>query len=303
MTQNKKNHLVAVYTPTYNRVQNLAKLYKSLCMQSCKDFEWYVIDDGSTDNTSEMVNEWKRFSPFVIRYYYKQNGGVHTARDYAYELIDSELIIGVDSDDTLLPNAIEIISKKWLECDNRSELCGIVTYVQDDKGILLGKELPKKDFVTYQDLIYKYQCRGDYTFVLRSNVIKKIPKSPVFEDEKLVSESYKWIQLPEWPFLVFRTPTIVHNYLENGYTLNVKKNWFRNLNGYSALYNQHLKDNRFLKYRVLFAVKYVIASLFLRKKQFVKESNAPFLTILLFPFALIIYCYMCLKYKSFYRNC
>ena len=302
MCKNRKKPLITVYTPTYNRAQCLVKLHESLCLQSCKDFEWYIIDDGSTDNTSELVKEWISSSSFVIRYFYKQNEGVHTARDFAYDLIDSELIVGVDSDDSLLPNAIEIISKKWLECDDRSKLCGIVTYVQDNQGIFLGKKLPQNDFVTYQDLIYKYQCRGDYTFILRSNVIKKIPKAPIFEGEKLVSESYKWIQLPELPFLVFRSSTIVHNYLESGYTLNVRKNWFRNLNGYSALYNQHLKNNRFLKYRILFAVKYVIASLFLQKKQIVKESNAPFLTMLFFPFAWIVYYYMRLKYRNLYRD-
>jgi len=98
---------ITVFTPTYNRAYILNRLYESLKKQSSKSFLWLIIDDGSTDNTEELVNAWIRENIIEIRYYKQENGGKQRAHNKAVELCDTELFICVDSDDYLTENAIE----------------------------------------------------------------------------------------------------------------------------------------------------------------------------------------------------
>ena len=84
--------ILTVFTPAYNRAHTLHRCYESLCRQKCKQFKWLIIDDGSSDNTKELVESWlKEDSGFEIIYHYKENGGMHTAHNAAYQLIDTEL--------------------------------------------------------------------------------------------------------------------------------------------------------------------------------------------------------------------
>lgn len=92
---------LTIVTPTYNRRHKISDLYKSLQSQTLLDFEWIIIDDGSEDNTSEIVKQWIENSEFRIRYFYKENGGKHTAINYALKIIETELTFIVDSDDIL----------------------------------------------------------------------------------------------------------------------------------------------------------------------------------------------------------
>ena len=115
-TNNAVNPTLTVFTPAYNRAHTLPRTYESLCRQKCKQFIWMIIDDGSTDNTAELVKGWQsRSNGFPIRYIYKENGGMHTAHNTAYANIDTELNVCIDSDDMLADNAVELILNKWHE--------------------------------------------------------------------------------------------------------------------------------------------------------------------------------------------
>ena len=90
---------LTVFTPAYNRAHTLPRTYESLQKQSCKDFVWLIVDDGSKDQTAKLVKEWQQQEKtFEIRYIYKENGGMHTAHNVAYENIDTELNVCIDSD-------------------------------------------------------------------------------------------------------------------------------------------------------------------------------------------------------------
>ena len=104
---------ITIFTPTYNRANTLGRTYKSLCYQTCKDFEWLIVDDGSTDNTSKLVEQWIVEADFVIRYIYKENGGLYTGYNTAYANIETELNVCIDSDDYMPNNAVEIIINHW----------------------------------------------------------------------------------------------------------------------------------------------------------------------------------------------
>src|SRR5574344_324976 len=107
--------MITVFTPTYNRAHLLCNAYNSLLRQTNKDFEWLIIDDGSTDNTKEIIHKYIDDNKIKIRYYKKNNGGKHTAINYGIKRAKGELTIILDSDDELVNNAIELINKYWLK--------------------------------------------------------------------------------------------------------------------------------------------------------------------------------------------
>ena len=118
--------LLTVFTPAFNRAHTLHRTYQSLVNQDCKDFLWLVIDDGSKDNTCELIKQWQQEeNGFEIRYIYKENGGMHTAHNVAYENINTELNICIDSDDILAPGAVRKISEIWKIVDNK-KYAGII---------------------------------------------------------------------------------------------------------------------------------------------------------------------------------
>ena len=112
--------LLTVFTPAYNRASTLPRTYQSLCEQECKDFIWLIVDDGSSDNTRELVEGWKnQDNGFEIQYIYKKNGGMHTAHNVAYENIHTELNICIDSDDRMAEGAVKKIKTAWLKVRNK----------------------------------------------------------------------------------------------------------------------------------------------------------------------------------------
>ena len=110
----KKEIKLTIFTPAYNRAHTIERMYESLCRQKCKDFIWLIVDDGSSDNTRKIVEEWiKRDNEFEIQYVYKENGGMHTAHNVAYQNIYTELNVCIDSDDELAEDAVSKILDKW----------------------------------------------------------------------------------------------------------------------------------------------------------------------------------------------
>ena len=139
---------LTVFTPTYNRAYILNQCYESLVRQSCKDFIWLIIDDGSTDNTKELVEDWmKNDNGFEIRYHYKKNGGMHTGHNVAYELIDTELNVCIDSDDFMPDNAVELIVNFWREYGS-DKYSGIVALDIYKNGEVIGCKLPNEKSIT-----------------------------------------------------------------------------------------------------------------------------------------------------------
>ena len=114
MSTAEQGIILTVFTPAYNRAHTLTRTYESMCAQTCKDFIWLVVDDGSTDNTAGLVKQWQQAdNGFEIVYVYKENGGMHTAHNTAYENIHTELNVCIDSDDNMTPDAVATILAKW----------------------------------------------------------------------------------------------------------------------------------------------------------------------------------------------
>ena len=133
---------LTVFTPAYNRAQTLPRTYESLVRQDCKDFIWLIVDDGSTDQTKELVQKWQmEDAGFEIRYIYKPNGGMHTAHNIAYENIDTELNVCIDSDDCLAEGAIRKVLLMWQKVKYK-DYAGIIGLDADLEGHIIGKNFP-----------------------------------------------------------------------------------------------------------------------------------------------------------------
>ena len=131
---------LTVFTPTYNRADTLLRTYESLCVQDCKDFIWLIIDDGSDDCTAQRIDSWKhKENGFEIQYIYKENGGMHTAHNTAYENIHTELNVCIDSDDKMAPGAVRKIKDTWKKIRSQG-YAGMIALDADFFGNIIGKD-------------------------------------------------------------------------------------------------------------------------------------------------------------------
>jgi len=144
-----------IFTPTYNRVNTLVRLYESIRNQTSTDFIWLIIDDGSTDGTQDLVKQWEAEGRIAIKYIYKPNGGKHTAMEMAYAIANTKYIVGVDSDDTLLPNTIQLFENAWSEIETlqlEDQIAQVKLFTMYKNGDMVGYgdyKLP--DTTTYLD--------------------------------------------------------------------------------------------------------------------------------------------------------
>lgn len=197
---------LTVFTCTYNRAHTIGRTYESLCRQTCKDFIWLVVDDGSTDNTGELVKQWQdKDNDFEIRYAYKENGGLHTGYNKAIELMDTALCVCIDSDDWMPENAVDVIIKTWEKAGNK-DLAGIVGLDYDLENKPVGGLLPTIHQCHIYDLDFKYHHSGDKKIVIRVDLFKQVAPQPTYNGEKnfnpmlMISRidlKYEWLMINE----------------------------------------------------------------------------------------------------------
>lgn len=217
--------IFTVFTPTYNRAYTLPQLYKSLIRQTNHDFEWLVIDDGSTDDTEELINSYIKEDKISITYIKQKNQGKHIAINNSLDIITTEYFITVDSDDYLLENAIEICFQLSKKC-NPSNIAGFsfINYTE-----ALSSQLNKFGFLrtfNYKDV--KLNVKGEKSFALKTNIAKKY-KFPVFEDENFCQEAYILVQIMENHQILYTDYILaIGEYLEDGLSQNIYKRMLNN---------------------------------------------------------------------------
>ena len=288
---------ITVFTPAYNRAHTLLRTYESLCRQKNKDFIWLIIDDGSTDNTAEIVNKWiENTKDFEIRYIYKENGGMHTAHNVAYENIDTELNVCIDSDDMLAENAINILYNTW-KIIREKDYAGIIGLDADFDGNVLGPRFP---YSGYETTLFDYERKygsEDKKLVYRTDVMRKYPPYPEFDGEKLVALSYKYL-LCDQDYLLYSVNEILCNveYQVDGSTNNMWKQRVNNAKGFAFYKNVRMKYPSSKSMLIKDTIHYIASSLIGHKKGFIKDSNRRGLTIILFP-AGLLFSYI-IRYKA-----
>ncbi len=183
---------LSIVTPTYNRAKLLPRLYRSLCSQTCRDFEWIVVDDGSSDNTCSIVESFIEEKRIPIRYIPKNNGGKHTAVNVAAKEAKGELFFIADSDDWLPKTAIADVIEAFDQIKENSEFAGISGLDQYADGSIVGSGLPVSVIDAYPtEMSEKWKVRGDMKEVFRTEIMRKFP-FPEIEGEHFCPEVLVW---------------------------------------------------------------------------------------------------------------
>jgi len=213
--------MVSVITPIYNRASFLPSLFASLCHQTCKDFEWIIVDDGSTDDVRGAVENFL-FDGFDVRLYQKENGGKHTAVNMGISEANGELTLILDSDDELPKDAIATILDAYQQIKGKHDFAGVCGYMAHRDGQVIGQPLIEID-ASEIELRYKYHVCGDMCEVFRTDVLRKFP-FPELKGERFCPECLVWNRIArKYRLHVFPKVVYLRDYLDGGLTDNIVK--------------------------------------------------------------------------------
>lgn len=284
---------LTVFTPTYNRAYCLGTCYDSLKKQSCQDFSWLIIDDGSNDGTEKLVGSWIEEGAVDIRYVYQENQGMHGAHNTAYRLMNSELNVCIDSDDYMPMDAVEKILTFW-ECHGGEHVGGMIGLDAHSDGTIIGTRLPENlEQSTLFNLYHKHGIKGDKKLVYRTRLTKKYPY-PLFQDERYVGLDYKYYRLDcEYDMLLMNEVLCCVEYLADGSSLNMLRQYRRNPKGF-AFYRRELMKLPMagMQFKFRQAIHYVSSSLLEGNKRFLQDTPEKWLTGLALLPGFLLYAYI-----------
>ena len=251
------NILITVFTPTYNRAKFLFRLYEALNEQTYKEFEWIIIDDGSKDNTKEVVRSFWDKDGIDIRFVQQQNGGMHRAINAGVQLAKGELFFILDSDDILPDNALELVVRNYKPIKYDMSFAGVSGIDGNFDGHLIGSGLPS-DFLDCNsvDIRYKYHVTGDLKEVFRTSIMKEFP-FPDIESEKFCPEVLIWNRIAQKYKLRFFNKIIYKvEYQPEGLTSNIVRNRMNSPLTSMICYTEMLHLHIPVKDRIKAAVNY-----------------------------------------------
>ncbi len=219
---NKTPHRLTVFTPAYNRAHTLGRTYQSLCRQTCGDFHWIVVDDGSSDGTGDLVRQWQNENKIPISYYYKQNGGMASAHNEAYKHIDTELAVCIDSDDWMPDDAVEKILAKW-DKDGDERYAGIIGLDIYENGTVVGHPFPDNlHDCKVRDLDRKHKATGDKKYVYVVEVIRKYLPYIEINGERYGGVNYLYQVIDcDYDILCDNTAYCIVEYQTDGLSVNI----------------------------------------------------------------------------------
>lgn len=239
---------ITVFTPTYNRAYIIENLYRSLQRQTFKNFEWLVVDDGSSDNTEELFDKWTAdINFFSLRYYKQSNSGKCCAINWALDLAQGELFFTVDSDDYLTDDALEKIYKWESSLPKESKFCGIAGNLGISEDVTLNA--PFKDKYLDKNLLERYTYQengksvlgGERAYVFYTDVHRRY-KYPVFAGEKFMTEAVAWNRMAADGYLMrfYKDIIWIYEYKEDGLTKSGNKLFVDNPRGYGLWLKEKL---------------------------------------------------------------
>ena len=212
--------LITLFTPTYNRAHLLPEIYFSLEAQTSKDFEWVIVDDGSKDDTYNVVNSLLKGKSFPIRYYHKENGGKHTAINMGAKIARRQLLLILDSDDVLPPTAIADIREAFELVKDKNCFAGVCGYMAHRDGRIIGHPLVEAD-ISEIEMRNRYHVTGDMCEVFRTDVLREFP-FPEIKDERFCPECLVWNRIAlKYRLHVFPKVIYLRDYLDGGLTDNI----------------------------------------------------------------------------------
>lgn len=244
--------MISVLTPTYNRSHTLRRLYRSLLEQKINNFEWVIIDDGSVDNTAELVSILKKENLLKIIYVKQDNLGKPQAINNGVKICQNEMILIVDSDDALTDDALDCVIKSFDDaiCE-KMNISGVAFRRSYFDGTIIGNGINKKNIDTYYYLHATdagHLFNGDLAYCFKKIFLEKYP-FPKFDDEKFVPELYIWNRITDNALVKYHTLKSIYycDYLDDGLSKNFHIQIKKNPKGFSLYYkDQFLREKRIL---------------------------------------------------------
>ncbi len=288
---------LTVFTPTYNRIDLLERCYNSMKSQKNQKFIWMIIDDGSTDNTKNVVEAWKREPhEFQLEYYYKENGGLHTAYNEAIFRITTPLCVCIDSDDFMPTDAVEKILELW-EVKGSNEYAGIIGLDTYLNGEIIGDKLPNRKSINLIDLMLgKYAIKnGDRTIVVRTELYKKYAPMKIFPGEKNFNPHYLHLQISsEYNFLVLNENLRFVEYQTDGMSNSMLKQYKNSPNSFAETRILYLGfKNAPFKFKFRHSIHLVSSCILAGDiKQSIIKSPCKGITIMAIPVGILLAIYI-----------
>lgn len=293
--------MITVLTPTYNRKYILNNAYNSLLAQTDHDFEWLVIDDGSNDDTEGLIKSYIKEEKINIRYFYKKNGGKHTALNMGIKKAKGSMLIILDSDDILTKNAIELIKTYEKKYKDYKNICGFSFLKTFPNGKKIGREYQEKEIIdNYINFRHNRNITGDMAEVFWTKILKNY-QFPVFKDENFLSEAIVWNKIAlKYDTVYIHKGIYIADYIEDGLSKNFFKLVYKNPIGASENANMFLNKKFKLIIRLKNAILYDGYSLVAKRKikELVDNCNDKKLSIIMLPLGYIFKIFLYLKNKN-----
>lgn len=279
---------ISILTPTYNREKLLVKLYSSLLENSKYevDIEWLIMDDGSTDNTKTIVEQFIKENKIEVKYYYQKNQGKMIAINNLVQHVTGDLMIDCDSDDYFTKDAFKIIKEEYEKYKNEDCIYGLCFLKFDQNGNNMGNMFKNKK-TTMFDLYFKEGETGEKALVFISDVRKNY-KHELENNEKFVTEARMYHEMDEkYKMICINKPIMICEYQKDGYTKNINKQFLENPYGYYKYFKEILqKDMKGTSFKKrLYAIKHYILFSHLTKQycgKFIKGLENKILYYILF---------------------
>ena len=281
--------MLTIFTPTYNRAYIIDKLYQSLLNQTNFDFEWVVVDDGSTDETENyFLNLLKKENPFKIIYFKQKNGGKHRAINMGVKIAHGDLFFIVDSDDHLAENAVDRIYF-WVDTlPDRKKWAGVAGLRGYDENHIIGSTFQGefRDATSLER--FKFQIKGDKAEVFFTDILKKFSFKE-FENENFLTENTVWFLIAKagYPLRWFNEIIYICDYLEDGLTRNMQSIYLKNPQGalYTAkLYLECYPNNFKKKYKTIYQYYQVASFHHLTNREIAKNLGVSVITVIFAKF-------------------
>ena len=292
------NKTLTIFTPAYNRAHTIDRTYQSLIRQTCKDFLWLIVDDGSTDGTKKLVEGWIRENKIPISYIYQENQGMHGAHNTAYKNITTELNTCIDSDDWMPHDAVEKIINVWKE-HRHENYAGIIGLDQTADGKLIGTNFPENLKETTLQGFYEAGGQGDKKLVYRTDIIKQYPEYPLFKGERYVGLAYKYMLIDQdWKLITLNEPLVTVEYQLEGSSFSMYRQYWNNPKGFALFRKTEMICTKSLKRQFIVCAHYVSSSIISKNWGFIKESPKKMMTIIATPLGLGLYLFIRRKVKK-----
>ncbi len=237
--------LLTVFTATYNRAPLLGRLYSSLVRQEMRDFEWLIVDDGSTDGTREKAVAWRKEGKVNVRYIFQPHGGKHRALNRALDEAHGEYLFIVDSDDWLADDALTAVKDNLPKIENREDIISLQFRTMNPSGRVIGSQLSGKQYESdFLSLRERDGISGDMAEIFKVSLFREHFRFPEIEGEDFMPEAIVWNRMAkDYRILLINKPIYYVEYQSDGLSAKIVEKRHGSPEG-ATMYYRELSGNR-----------------------------------------------------------